>query len=143
MKMLNIKATEIFCQLVDRLNGKDMLVLTTSEFMPLVMECTGVNISAPAGDARLYSLAHYYEDYGTRIFDPLMCFIAVDMRHVLNRPELMAVIPCSFRQHKQPCNESIVIRNGVITNVDTAMQKDQTVFAAIWLDNISKQGFLK
>ncbi|GGH70185.1 hypothetical protein HNQ91_002960 [Filimonas zeae] len=144
MKMLNLKATDIFCQLLDSMAGKETITFTTAEFMPLVLECFGVNINAPAGDARLYSLAHYYEEKGRKLFDPCMHFIVVDLRHILNRPQMVAIFPYQIRQDNTGFyQESITIKSGRLAAIDKVMQRDHTLFAAQWLVNIQRQGFLE
>jgi len=144
MYSLNKESKAIFSHLLDRMKGEDSLTLTTPEFMPLELKCIGSNFNAPAGDAKLYSLAHYYEANGKNIYDPLMHFVVVDIRHLLNMPDMIVVTPYLYRQDNiGKLERSINMENNRMTTYYSAMQKDHTVFAQLWLNNIKMQGFVQ
>ncbi|HVW98679.1 MAG TPA: hypothetical protein VHA56_22115 [Mucilaginibacter sp.] len=142
MKTLNQHSTLIFCQLLDRLNGRQHLKIENEPFMPLTMEKTG---EAYGGEAVLYSLCHYYKQNGDLMQDPEMGFVVVDGRTADNQnPEHVQVTPCFFQQANMGIyQQSITFLNGMLQNCDDTLQHEHAAFADLWLSNIEAQGFLR
>lgn len=142
MKTLDLKSTEIFCLLLDRMGDRQHLEIENEPYMPLTIERLG---DAYGGDAALYSLCHYYEQNGDLMQDPEMCFVVVDGRTAEKKGyENVQVTPYYFAQANLGYYEqSIVFDNGVMKKCDDKAQHGQTEFAVIWLKNIKGQGFLE
>ncbi len=144
MKKINQAATKIFCKLIERLGGEQHLKLTAPEFMPLVIEQIGENISTPFGTGKLYSIAHYYEQNGNAMRDPEMCFIVVDNRAQKDQFEMVGIYPQIFQQDNLSIyEESICIEDNKLTTYKPTWQSGHATFANQWLQNIKQQGFLK
>jgi len=142
MKTLNINSTKIFCLLIDKMNGKQHLKIENEPFMQLTIEHIEY---AYGGEAKLYSLCHYYVQLGDLMADPEVCFIVVDNRG--DQTEAygeVQVTPYSFKQANMGINEESLSfnDNGVIIKCDDGMQQKHAEFAGIWLTNIQQQGFL-
>ncbi len=142
MKTLNVDSTKIFCMLIDKMNGKQHLKIENEPFMPLTIEHIG---DAYGGEAKLYSLCHYYVQLGDLMADTEVCFIVVDHRG--NQTEAygeVQVTPYSFKQANMGIDEESLTfnENGVIEKCDDGMQYEHAEFAEIWLTNIRQQGFL-
>lgn len=142
MKTLNLKSTEIFCLLMEKMNGKQHLKIENEPYMSLTIERLG---SAYGDDATLYSLCHYYELNGDLMQDPEMCFVLVDGRTELNPGyEQVQVTPYYFAQANLGYYEqSIVFDNGIMKKCEDELQHGQVEFAEIWLENIREQKFLE
>jgi hypothetical protein len=143
MKTLNIDSTKIFCLLLDRMNGKQHLKIENEPFMPLTVEHIG---DAYNGEAKLYSLCHYYVQLGDLMQDPEMCFIVVDGRG--DETEAYGKVQItlySFRQANMGIDDESIIfnENGVVKYCNDNMQHEHAEFAGQWLANIWQQGFLK
>jgi hypothetical protein len=96
MKTLDLKSTEIFCLLLDKMQGRQHLKIENEPYMPLTIERLG---DAYGGNAGLYSLCHYYEQNGDLMQDPEMCFVFVDGRTSENKGcEKVQVAPYYFAQ---------------------------------------------
>jgi hypothetical protein len=111
--------------------------------MPLTIEKIGEVYN---GEAKLYSLCHYYVQFGDLMQDPEVCFIVVDVRGDETEAfEKVQITPYSFRQANMGIDdESITFNeNGIVKNCDDDMQHEHTEFAEQWLTNIWQQGFLK
>ena len=141
MKTLDLKSTEIFCLLIDKMQGKQHLKIENEPYMPLTIERLGDAYGEHAG---LYSLCHYYEQNGDLMQDPEMCFIVVDGRTTEKTGcENVQVTPYYFAQANLGYYEqSIVFDDRVMKKCDDRVQHGQTEFAVIWLKNIWGQGFL-
>jgi hypothetical protein len=144
METLNNKSTTIFCQLIEKMIGKDYLKIVLDPYMPLVLERTAEAVKTIYGEATLYSLCHYYKQNGDVMVDPEMEFIFLDGLSVNTyQTEKVKVIPYSFIQG--PLNihqESIWIRGENMLAYITSLQHEHAVFANQWLDTIQSQGFL-
>jgi len=112
--------------------------------MPLVIEMVGENIQTQFGAAKLYSLAHYYVQNGDLMRDPEMVFIVVDNRKEKKDFENILVIPQMYQQDNLGIyEESINIQNGKLSCYKKFWHNGHCKFAAEWLRNISRQGFLQ
>lgn len=143
MKTLNVNSTKIFCLLLAKMNGKQHLKIENEPFMPLTIEHIG---DAYNGEAKLYSLCHYYVQLGDLMQDPEVCFIVVDGRgDDTETYEKVQITPYSFRQANMGIDDESIIfnENGVVKNSDDDMQHEHAEFAEQWLANIWQQGFLK
>jgi len=142
METLNVDSTKIFCLLIDKMNGKQHLKIENEPFMPLTVEHIG---DAYGGEARLYSLCHYYVQLGDLMADPEMCFIVVDHRGDQTEAyEEVQVTPYSFKQANMGIDEESLTfnENAVISKCDNEMQHEHIEFAELWLTNIWQQRFL-
>lgn len=143
MQKLNQSATRIFCQLLNKLNGKSHLKIILPEYLPLVIERLQQNIKTPVGVGTLYSLCHYFELNGDLMRDPEMCFIVVDNRKTPKDYMAVVVYPQMYQLDSLGLyEESIRIENGMVTNCIDIWQKGHCSFANQWMKNIAEQGFL-
>ncbi len=142
MKTLNLKSTEIFCLLLEKMQGKQYLKIVNEPYMPLVVERLE---EAYDGNANLFSLCHYYVLNGDLMQDPEMCFVVVDGRSSeKSGVENVQVTPYYFAQANLGYYEqSIIFDNGVMKRCDDEVQQGQTEFAEIWLKNIKKQEYIE
>ncbi|NVM65042.1 hypothetical protein FHW88_003346 [Mucilaginibacter sp. SG538B] len=142
MRTLNKESTEMFCLLIEKLNGKQHLKIENEPFMPLVIEKIG---EAYDGEALLFSLCHYYKQNGDLMQDPEVCFVFIDGRTGDSSGyEHVQIIPYSFEQANLGIYQvSITFYCGVVEHCDEQMQNDHTVFAEGWLKNILAQGFIQ
>ena len=142
MKKINQQATKIFCRLLEKLGNHDSMKLISDGFMPLVLEQIGENISTPYGNAKLFSLAHYYEQNGDLMRDPEMVFIVVDNRIEKNDLELIGIYPQMYQQDSLGIyEESVNIEHNKLTTFKKLWQDSHCNFANMWLKNISQQSF--
>lgn len=88
MESLDLNSTRIFCELLERMNGKPHGKLFSPGYTPLTIEKLGGKFSSIWGEGRFYSLCHYCKRQGDMMQDPEMCFLVVDtgrMRMTLPR----------------------------------------------------------
>ncbi len=144
MKAINKVATGVFCQLLEKMAGKEYLKIEKEGFMPLTIERIGIGIETIWGKGSLYALLHHYVQEGDFVKDPEVDFLVVDGRkETANDIERVKIFPCSFEQSNLGIYEdSIVFRDHAIHEYNKAMQQDHAEFAEIWLENIREQGFL-
>lgn len=143
MKRLNLKATKIFCRLIDIMQGSH-LTIENDPFMPLTVKLIGQAEIAPFGTAKLYSVCHHYIHDGDSKEDPEMCFAVVDDRAKVNRPELVTIVPYLF--HQVPggvYQESIILEGNRFKEFNPKLQADHCDFANFWMENIKAQDFIK
>ena len=142
MKNLSQHSTRIFCELLDKMQGKDYLKITNEPYMPLSIERIG---KIYWEDGKLISLCHYYEQNGDLMADPQMCFILVDQREKDKTAyEKVMVVPYLFQQDNLGIyEESMLFKNDVVAHCDIVKQAEHTAFADHWLHNVAQQGFLK
>jgi hypothetical protein len=142
MKALNQFSTKIFCELLDRMQGKQHLKIINEPFMTLTIERIG-HIYWENGE--LVSLCHYYQQNGDLVQDPEMCFIAIDQREKDKTAyEKVMIVPYLYQQPNLGIyEESMLFNNNVVVHCDTKLQLQHVVFANQWLQNIVQQGFLK
>lgn len=145
MKNLNSKATEIFSQLLNMLNGDQHLKIGNREFMPLTIERISFEITSFYGTGKLYSLCHYYKQNSDLMQDPEMVFIVIDKRNGdLENFQQLYIYPTLYQQAALGLyQESVTIRDGKVLSFDLKKQMAHVDFANSWLRNIKKQGFLK
>lgn len=142
MKPINKFSTKIFCELLDKMRGKDYLKIVNEPFMPLSMERIG---GIYWQDGKLLALAHYYDQHGDLMADPEMCFIVVDQREKDKTDmEKVMIVPYLYKQDNMGIyEESLLFKNDVVAHCDANMQLQHVLFANQWLQNIVEQGFLK
>ena len=128
MKMLNKKATGIFNIILGLLGENDYIKIdnTNGAFMPLSVE----RLYKVDGDRDVISLAHYFEQNGDLVQDPEMLFVVVNEEMIM---------PISIQHAFGRVNEGVVFENNKMTGVYVKAQKDMTVFAGMWLNNIKNQ----
>ena len=135
MKTLNDKARDIFCLLMEKMDGNDHLRIENVPLMPLVIENLNKDVLTSLGMGNTYSLTNYFVNTGDLIRDPEMCFIVVDHRTETQKStELVKIIPYSLIQDLVNVKiDSITIKNSVATSIDQAQQHEQKLFADYWL----------
>lgn len=144
MKQLNEQTTRIFCRLMKKLKGEQLIKLYSEGFMPLSMERLEENILTPDGVATTYSLCHYYKLNGDLMRDPEMVFIVVDSRKDEKDIKAVHIYPQLYRQDSLGLyEESIRMENGMIKSFIKTWQADHCAFANRWLRNIQMQGFIR
>jgi hypothetical protein len=131
MKKLNKTAAIIFNHLVAMLGEQDHIKVDNSNgtFMPVSFDFLH-DTKFVDNDAKVFAMAHYFEQNGDLVPDPDMTFI-----QLVNLPEIIypASITTQFG-HRQ----SIWKGNGV-WKINRKEQADQTIFANQWLLNIKDQ----
>lgn len=132
MIRLNDTATNIFMQLVAKLEGVDHVRFDNSggSFMAVVVEKLEEAILVPDIKISIYSLAHYLEQNGDLIPDPEMTF---GVSH-----ELCKVWPLTFQNqlsYHKAVQRDAKGKWGVYVKYQDALAS----FAETWLDNIRVQ----
>jgi len=146
IEKLNIKATYVFCALIERLrqSGAAYIRLKKASYLPLSIELLYGGITTPWGEGKLYSLMHSFVQHGDLMRDPDMTFIVVDnrdQRHQLL--EFVGIYPQSYQLDSLDIfQESIFIEGMKLTKFHVAQNREHCAFANIWLTNIEQQGFL-
>ena len=142
METLNKFSTKIYCELIDKMQGKQHLKIINEPFMPLTIERIG-HIYWENGE--LVSLCHYYQQNGDLMQDPEMCFVMVDQREKDKTAyDKVMIVPYLYQQANLGIyQESMLFKNNVVVHCDTDLQAEQTNFANQWLQNIVQQGFLR
>jgi hypothetical protein len=143
MNKLDILATKAFDAILVRMNGVQHLKMENEPFLPLTIECIGLDVGTPYGAGKLYSLCHYYVQNGDLMQDPEMCFVIVDNRTESEQyPELLSIFPYMYQLAALGIfQESILMENNRLTKFNRRMQNEHTVFANQWLRNIKSQGY--
>jgi len=141
---LNKKATIAFTKLIDHLINSEHLTIENAPYMPLTIERINEWIPTPWGKSNQYSLCHYYEQEGDLMEDPEMCFYVIDERYGLATAyDKVKIIPYMYQQAGTGTYEQSVSKvNHYAVSFDYKVQREQTDFANMWLDNIEQQGFL-
>lgn len=128
MKTLNKKASQTLNKMVEMLgDGHVKINNASSSFMPVCVEEIFEN-----DHYKIFSVAHYYEQYGDLMADPEMCFIY--------SKAIGVYFPSYFKQDNLGIEqESVVMEDGEIKGFRVRMQADHTEFANMWLNNIRNQ----
>lgn len=165
--ILNKASTDLMLALIDLLGEKDSIKIDNNKpgsgIMALCMEKrnTIVHPTWPDCPAMIYSLAHYYEQNGDLMADPLMEFIVVDGRQMRTEymlknelsETLMQVVdkkigvswvrvqPSYFQQDGilATYQESVVFEDGKVKGYRLKWLKDHITFANGWFKNIQWQ----
>ncbi|MBD1362989.1 hypothetical protein IDJ77_04125 [Mucilaginibacter sp. ZT4R22] len=142
METLNKFSTKIFCELVDKMQGKQHLKIFNEPFMPLTIERAG---TVYWGHGEIISLCHYYKQNGDLMQDPEMCFIMIDKRESDKKDfEKVMLIPYLYQQANMGIyEESLTFKNEIVKEYDVYLQQQHADFANQWLQSIVQQGFLK
>jgi len=145
METLNKFSTKIFCDLLERMQGKPHLKITNEPFMPLSIEKIGEDVTTPWGVGELYSLCHYYTQNGDLMRDPEMCFVIANHQdYFIFSWERAKVVPYLYQQDILGIyEESITFKDNRMYKYSRTMQLHHIIFANQWLQNIVQQGFLK
>jgi len=145
METLNKFSTKIFCELIEKMQGKQHLKIINEPFMPLTIEKIGEGIITPWGEGEQYSLCHYYMQNGDLMQDPEMCFvIAGHHDYLLYAWEKAKIVPYSYEQANLAIYEvSVTFTSNKMDKYNRTLQLHHIVFANQWLQNIVQQGFLK
>lgn len=143
MKTLDKNSTEIFCELIKKMNGREHIKIEHESFMPLSIERLFGIVLSPIGEAEMYSVMHTYVQMGDLMKDPEMCFLVFDKRTQFEEFEQIKIIPCLYQQDNLGIyEEGIVVANGITVEFFPSIITEHVEFAQIWLGNIKQQGFL-
>jgi hypothetical protein len=144
MEKLNVQATEIFCSIIEKLNGASSTKLKSKGLMDLCVQRLGIRVETPWGEGSIYSLAHYYEQEGDAMRDPDMEFIVVDNRRDKTDYLMIGIYPQMYRQDGLGrYEESVVIEDDKVVSFYEGLQRAHTVFANSWVQSFKSDGFLK
>ncbi len=94
--------------------------------MAVSVECIG----EIEGLGLLYSVAHYYEQYGDLMRDPDMVFIRLPNGRYY---------PTEYRQDGAGIHQASIEFEGSSLMIKPKMQRDHAVFAGSWMRNIKEQ----
>lgn len=143
MKTLCDEARNIFCQLIQKMEGRSHLRIDNEPMMPLVIENLNTIVSTSLGQGTLYSLTNYFMRGNSLLCDPEMCFIIIDNRTQDSQSDLVTIIPYSYQQDLTGINqESISIVNSTATNIIQELQFEHKLFADYWLLHIRDTKYL-
>ncbi len=139
MEALEKNVTEIFCQLINKMDGKEHLRIENFPFESLSIEYLGTTVQTPLGTGKLYSLCHDYFLDGNLFKDTEMGFIVIEAD-----PMNISITPYFYeRTGISPLHQlSIVIKNGAIETVHTKLNQRHIVRATSWLKMIKLLKFL-
>ena len=141
-KCLGRNAAKLFEHLVKQLpEGETHLKIDNTEetFMPVIIEHLATFEKCTMGENyRVFSVAHYYEQNGDLMADPLMEF--------LYKPEGMiypAVYPIYYQMDGifQTTQQSINVGDPLKFTFDKKRQSEHVAFANKWMRNIHMQQF--
>ena len=125
---LSPQATEVMDTLTAGMSVSDHRKIDNAEgtFMALHVECIGECNLGP-----IFSLAHYYEQYGDLMRDPEMLFI---------QAEDGGYYPVEIWQDAVNSHSvGVLIEDGLAVSIDEMEQADMTMFVEVWLKNIWEQ----
>lgn len=143
MKTLNKNSNRIFCQLLEKMNGKEYLKMENEGFLPLSIERLFGILVTPLGEAEHYSLMHTYTQNGDLMKDPEMCFLVYNAIDGKADPEQIQLIPYMYQQDNLGIyQEGIVIYDSTTVEFFLSIIADHAEFSDLWLTNIEAQGFL-
>ena len=128
MKKLNKKSTQTMNKMVEMLEeGYVKIDKCNSAFMPVSIEKI-----FESNRYKIFSVAHYFEQYGDLMAAPEMCFIY--------SKTLGLYFPSYYKQDNLGIEqESVLMEGDEIKGYRVKMQADHTQFANMWLGNIRNQ----
>lgn len=128
MKKLNKKSTQTMNKMVEMLeDGYVKIDNCNSAFMPVSVEQI-----FESNRYKIFSVAHYFEQYGDLMADPEMCFIYSKALEIF--------FPSYYKQDNLGIEqESVLMEGDEIKGYRAKMQADHTEFANMWLGNIRNQ----
>jgi len=145
MKSLDKVSKNIFCKLIEAMNGEQYLNIECNNYLPLTIELLDNTINTEYGIGCTYSFCNYYEKNGDLMQSPEMCFLFIDNRteaiHDLGKA---IVLPYMFQYADLELYEqSIHFEHGKIVGIDETMQSRHSLLAMQWLSEIKSIGYLK
>jgi len=145
MRILRPDSAKIFCQLIEKMQGKQLLKIENEPFMALTIEKTAQDLALTGyGNSDVYSLAHYYTQNGDLMSDPEMTFIVITKAEGVADLDSVIILPRSFQQSDMGIyEESIIFHLPKGLEFSRNMQAQHTEFAEVWLNNIKDQKFLE
>jgi len=133
MKHLNIQATKVAAKLYAMLEHTDNTKIDNSPaFVPVHLE----KRHHIPNYGQVFSVAHYFTQNGDLMSDPYMELIKADVDGQF--------YPILFEQHGAfPIYNEVLAYNddGTVKGFRIKMQKDITIFANQWFENINAQQF--
>ncbi|WP_146202940.1 DUF6908 domain-containing protein [Pedobacter paludis] len=140
MESLDLNSTKIFCELLERMNGKGHCKLLSPGYTPLTIEKLGGKFSSIWGKGHFYSLCHYCKRQGDLMQDPEMCFLVVDNREFPQDFESVHILPYSFQNALLGIyEESITFLSDSVGVFLPRKHSEHLDFATMWLENIKFQ----
>lgn len=140
MKHLNIRATEIFCCLIDLLASNHIIDFEMTDSKKLVLEFFNDDIQTNRGIGKLYGLYQSNISGGRRSI--AIKFIVVDGRKGRDKFSQVLIYPASYLQTEINIDEaSIMIENGQVIDCKTGQQSHHCKTANKWMRTISRQSF--
>jgi len=128
MMYLSESAQQIFCKVIEQLQGEDYAKIDNSKgsFMPLTVErLYKANVGC------VYSFCHYGEQNGDLMKDPDVVFLH------LNTGE---VAPMEFQNDYASAYDRVLeVRDGQLNVLDQRQYNSLLSFANVWMNNINEQ----
>lgn len=144
MEKLNLKATEIFCALLQKLGKQRIITLQATAMLNLTIRSYPRQIITPWGKGIFHTVAHEYEKGGDFMREPEMGFIVVDNREKEEDYYLIGIYPHQYYQDSLGVFEcSLEIDDRKITGIYEKLQAKHNAFANEWMEGIKAHGFLK
>ena len=138
MNPLNPTATKTFQSIINRLNGSRHIKINNAPeaFMPLSVEFL-YETTIASQPARIYSLSHYYQQFGDLVPDPDMTF-AVLNSHPTHPEGPQRVFPLTY-QDSFRYDEAVFPTEEGNWKQNPKLQASLTAFANLWLKNLKHQ----
>ncbi|CDS93681.1 conserved hypothetical protein [Sphingobacterium sp. PM2-P1-29] len=145
MESLGKEAKNIFCMLIEAIEGKQYFKIECKNYLPLTIELLDKEIKTEFGFGCTYSLCNYYEKNGDLMQSPEMCFLFIDNRtEASDDLEKVIILPYMFQYADLGLYElSIHIEHDNVIGVNKNMQSKHTLLAMLWLSEIKSIGYLK
>jgi len=143
MKKVGSVPKKYLCKLIAKLNDKEYIKIKSEGFMDLTIKRMESGYKTPLGEGTMYAMAHFYEEKGDQIPDPIVLFIMADSRTKdLNFYDLVGVYPYSIDYKNKPSHEpALILENKSIDECYPAIYNDYVLFLDQWFINLRNQGF--
>jgi len=128
MRPINKKAQAVMDRLTQGINSENSHTRIDnnkpdSGIMAVVVEWVG---DCKLGD--VFSIAHYYEQYGDLMADPEMTFL---------KAETGCYFPMSYKLDGLGVyREGVIWEDGEPSKINVREQRDEAIFAGTWMENI-------
>lgn len=129
-RKLNKRAAKVFRRLIEGLKHGESRTIDNTDgvFMPVSVEMHGTE------EMPVVYLAHYFEQHGDLMADPLMLFCIAPLG------EIYAM---SLLQDPFPAQVGMTVGEDRIKSFSPKMQRELATFASQWLVNIHQQQFAR
>lgn len=144
MEKLNLEATKIFCNILNKLTDKNNITLQSSGMINLDIEKIDDPIDTSLGTGKLYTVSETYVQNGKALSAIEMGFIVVDNRTNETDYLLISIYPQMYRAPEHDLDEeSITIEKGKVKSYIKKWQLSHCRSANKWMREIRSGGFLK